>query len=225
MLVMALGVFRAEARRKTFVYNYDFDNKGVMYYLGTNLNTTAWSNPAPLGYVNVNRSSDARGTLRNDSICVLDLEPDECSTSSEINAWWLIDMTPAYQIQLTGYTLRDGSNTSDTMIRWFQLLGSNNGVNWTVLDQHGNDRSVSDRWGSNTWFIDRTDSYRFFKVLQTDRNAGGTFYLSLSGIEFYGTLYGACSSPVCLCLCQHALYSLAVPMLPCAQTQTMSARL
>lgn len=186
-----------ESRRTSFTYQHDFDTNGLMYYLGTDLNrTTTWINPETRGFVRTNRSSDLAGVPRNQSRCILDLLPQQCETNSDVNAWWLLDMSPVYLVQLTGYTLRDGSNASHTMIRYFVFQGSKDGRVWeTIGGSHSNDKSIKEPYGSSTWLVDRTPAFRYLRVTQTDRNAGGTYFLSLSGLELYGTLYGAVASP------------------------------
>lgn len=182
-----------ESRRKSFIYSSDFDHNGVLYYLGTNLNTSSWENPANRHLASTSWSSSPSGQTIANSICILDLSPSECETGGNlVQPWWVIDLTPAYRVQLTAYSLRDGSNSSDTMIRNFEFQGSNDAKTWTILDgHHVLDESIYQPLGTATWFPKRTAAYRYFRVLMLDRNAGGTFFLSLSGIELYGTLYGA----------------------------------
>lgn len=192
-----------ESRRRSFVYSgTDFDSNGLMYYLATGLNTTTWANPETRGYVATHRSSNFPGTSDNDSRCALSLYPVLCETNSDpLGAWWTLDMSE-YVVQLTGYSLRDGCNTTRTMLRYFVFYGSVDGRVYSVIgDSHQNDRGILTPFGSYTWIVPRTQAFRYFKVLQTDRNAGGTYFLSLSGIELYGTLYGACLSHCVVCVC------------------------
>ncbi len=75
-------------------------------------------------------------------------------------------------------------------LSWFTFQGSVDGLKWDTIGKHLNDDSIAEPFGSATWTIPRTKAYRYFQVQQLDRNDGGTFFLSLSGIELFGTLYG-----------------------------------
>jgi hypothetical protein len=181
----------SESRRKSFSHVQDFDDNGMLFYLGTHLNGSAWRNPSSLGFVTAFRSSDLPSQANATANCIFERLPSLCITGSFENSWWVIDMTPAYRVQLTGFSLRDGTNSSRTMIRNFVMQSSNDGIVWQdVSRRYRNDVSVKAPESSAFFAITRTNAFRYFRVLQTDRNAGGTFFLSLSGIEFFGTLYG-----------------------------------
>jgi hypothetical protein len=197
-----LGVCNTEGRRRHFYPSNEFDGKGVIGYLGTNLNASAtYVNPSVRGFVNASRSLEPPEEFDSgDATCVLDREPAQCITGSMRNAWWMLDFTAAYRVQVTAYTLRDGFNDSRQFIQWFSLEGSNNKLLWDSLDDRIMDTNITENFGSHTYRIARTAAYRYFRVTQTDRNAGGLFYLSLSGIELYGTLFGtrvACAVATC----------------------------
>jgi hypothetical protein len=198
----------SESRRKSFMHVADFDTNGVIYYLGTNLNGSSWVNPASLGLVTAWRSSDLPTQRNATALCILEHLPSLCMTGSFVNSWWVVDMTPLYRVQLSGFALRDGTNASRTMIRNFVLQASNDAMTWLdVSPRYRNDVTIRGPVGTGFWSITRTNAFRYFRVLQTDRNAGGTYFLSLSGIEFYGTLYGTAHS--CLGIV-HALFVLWV---------------
>ncbi len=80
----------AESRRKSFRHASDFDKEGILYYLGTNLNTSTWQNPADRGIVTVARSSSPTGLPTEQQTCILDLVPSDCQTGSDQSARWSI---------------------------------------------------------------------------------------------------------------------------------------
>ena len=47
----------------TFIYKSDFDENGILYYIGTDGLTTDYTNPAEGSRVIVERSSDGAGVL------------------------------------------------------------------------------------------------------------------------------------------------------------------
>jgi hypothetical protein len=81
-----------------------------------------------------------------------------------------------------------------TCLQDFALEASNNQVVWTLLREHRNDLSLEDVFSNFTWTLEDPPvqvAYRYFRITQLDRNSGGQFYLSLSGFEVFGTLFGA----------------------------------
>jgi len=92
------------------------------------------------------------------------------------------------------------------LLNW-HLEGSNDRVNWTVLDRRlyltGNpsedvnfeeeQNMLCQKGATSTWGID-TDIYReigfegfrYFRIIQVGKNSSGSDNLALSGIEFYG---------------------------------------
>lgn len=68
--------------------------------------------------------------------------------------------------------------------------GSNDGQNWTIIKRHVEDPALNAKGATNTWKLSgAVEPYRMFRILQWGINSNKHNYLSLSGIEFYGTLY------------------------------------
>jgi hypothetical protein len=109
----------------------------------------------------------------------------------------------------THYTLRHGGNyKADSLRNWdlqgissefskkilFTLpscVGSVDGKNWVVLRRHSGDTSLTDKWATHTWslHLEKPQSFRYFRILQTGRNSSNHNFLVLSGVELYGDLY------------------------------------
>lgn len=79
------------------------------------------------------------------------------------------------------------------MLQDFRLEASHDGIQWRWLRTHHIDKSINETFGNHTWTLDSdpiTVAYRYFRVIQTERNQGGLYYLSMSGFELFGTLFG-----------------------------------
>lgn len=74
---------------------------------------------------------------------------------------------------------------------------SKDGINWVTLKTHKDDTSLNEPGSTATWTLtppeDEKQGWRHIKIQQTGRNASGqTHYLSVSGMEIYGTVNGVC---------------------------------
>ncbi len=84
---------------------------------------------------------------------------------------------------------------------WLQV--SRDGVNWTTLKDHTDDVSLNEPGSVATWILEgpKEESsaeqhrlgWRHIRIQQNGKNASGqTHYLSLSGLELYGSVIGVC---------------------------------
>ena len=74
---------------------------------------------------------------------------------------------------------------------------SKDGVNWTTLRDHIDDHSLNEPGSTSTWKVDvpptERQGWRHIRIQQNGKNASGqTHYLSVSGLELYGTVHGVC---------------------------------
>lgn len=82
-------------------------------------------------------------------------------------------------------------------LRSWQFQVSKDGINWVTLKTHKDDTSLNEPGSTATWPLtppeDEKQGWRHIKIQQTGRNASGqTHYLSVSGMEIYGTVNGVC---------------------------------
>jgi len=63
------------------------------------------------------------------------------------------------------------------------------GIQWKTLKRHNNDKSLNGPYATHSWPVQTTESYRFFRILQTGHNSSNHNFLVISGFEFYGMLY------------------------------------
>lgn len=179
--VFCLGVFN---------FKKEFDRNGVIYTLGTNFNTTPFTNPASNNNCSiiVTRSSQGHGH----PLDLLDLRKGTLScTKDEESSWWRIDLGEDYTLFVTHYSLRHGRDNGLSVIRNWNLEGSRDGRNWKILRRHENDRTLKDPFPyfTGTWAVEgKIEAMRFFRIRQTGKNSSGRYALCLSGFEIYGVL-------------------------------------
>ncbi|KMS93883.1 hypothetical protein BVRB_026960, partial [Beta vulgaris subsp. vulgaris] len=177
-----------EHKGQEFVYESDFDTKGILYFFGTCGGTEAWRNPHDLGVVSVTSSSQQSDS--NPISAVVGRTAVRCVSQPSPNQWFVIDFLE-HSIIPTHYTLRHYSSWDTEALRFWNLEGSNDGHNWVTLRSHSNDRSLNTRGATHTWDIPNiTESYSHFRIYMTGLNSNEHWYLALSGFEIYGILDG-----------------------------------
>ncbi|EDW64541.1 E3 ubiquitin-protein ligase Ufd4 [Drosophila virilis] len=191
-----LKKLREQKQDISFTYNFDFDEEGLIYYIGSNGRTCEWVNPAQYGLVQVTSSEGKTlpyGKLED--ILSRDAVSLNCHTKDNKKAWFSIDLGVC--IVPTAYTLRHARGYGRSALRNWLLQASKDGINWTTLISHVDDKSLAEPGSTATWPIvctsDDTKGYRHIRIQQNGRNASGqTHYLSLSGLEIYGRVVGVC---------------------------------
>lgn len=114
----------------SFGYTSDFDQKGVIYYLGYKAGFNKWVNPArePSSGVTVTRSSgygDAENILEYFS------PGKSCAYS-----WWCVDLGEKYRLIPINYTLRQRCEDGSFLRNW-ELQGRvEESEEWVVVSKH-----------------------------------------------------------------------------------------
>ncbi|KAL0482796.1 hypothetical protein AKO1_014242 [Acrasis kona] len=165
---------------KSFEYSRDFDENGLIYWLGTDYGTSKrFRNPATTGKIEVTCSSMNSGTPEL-ATGRIDTEFNTTNTSKS----WLTFNLKTISIIPNRYSIKHGGTTAkpDYLRNW-DFLGSKDGVKWTLLRRHQEDSMFS-------WEIKNVDEdYSYFRILQTGRTSRGTDYLETRGFfEIYGKL-------------------------------------
>lgn len=191
-----LKKLREHRQGMVFKHHYDFDEEGLMYYVGSNGGTCDWVNPAQYGLVQVTSSEGKtlpygklEDILSRDSVSV------NCHTKDNKKAWFAIDL--GVYIIPNAYTLRHARGYGRSALRNWMLQGSKDGITWTTLVTHTDDKSLVEPGSTATWPIvcapDEMHGFRHIRIQQNGRNASGqTHYLSLSGFEIYGRVVSIC---------------------------------
>ncbi|KAJ8668132.1 hypothetical protein QAD02_009795 [Eretmocerus hayati] len=188
-----------EGNKLAFKYQHDFDENGVLYWIGTNAKTyPEWVNPGQYGLVVVT-SSDGRNLPYGHLEDILSRDPSamNCHTNDDKRAWFSIDL--GVWIIPTAYTLRHARGYGKSALRNWMFQASKDGISWTTLHTHMDDCSLNEPGSTATWTLDQTlindehQGWRHLRLQQTGKNASGqTHYLSVSGFEVYGEVTGVC---------------------------------
>ncbi|XP_015591532.2 E3 ubiquitin-protein ligase HECTD1 isoform X2 [Cephus cinctus] len=186
-----------EGNKLTFKYQHDFDENGIIYWIGTNAKTsTEWVNPGQYGLVVVT-SSEGRNLPYGHLEDILSRDPSalNCHTNDDKRAWFSIDL--GVWLIPSAYTLRHARGYGRSALRNWMFQASKDGVNWTTLYAHVDDGSLNEPGSTATWTLeppsDEVQGWRHLRLQQTGKNASGqTHYLSVSGFEVYGEVTGVC---------------------------------
>ncbi|XP_075151574.1 ubiquitin fusion-degradation 4-like isoform X2 [Haematobia irritans] len=191
-----LKKLREHKQGMVFKHHHDFDEEGLIFYIGSNGKTCEWVNPAQYNLVQVSSSEGKtlpygklEDILSRDSISV------NCHTKDNKKAWFAIDLG-VYLIP-NAYTLRHARGYGRSALRNWMLQASKDGINWATLVTHADDKSLVEPGSTATWPIvcapDENQGFRHIRIQQNGRNASGqTHYLSLSGFEIYGRVVSVC---------------------------------
>lgn len=181
----------------TLTYASNGDSNGLIYYLGTNGLTTAFTNPAGTGFLIL-----ASGSSTNTPAALTSRDTTLWASLGTPLQWMALDLGAGKSIDLHDYTLKARSDSNSAMLRNWELQGTNSisvwsvaGVessSWTVIDTQGNQLSMS---VANDFFYtgypSNKPSYRYLRLIQTGYNSepfpsNDRDYLVLGEIEFYG---------------------------------------
>lgn len=113
-----------------FRYHSDFDQNGILYYIGTNGNTESFDNPSLSGRVKMTSSSIEKG---QPSFITDYREPRECWTRDVPASWFQLDLGPTRKLVPKFYTLRHGGNYKADSLRNWDFQGSMDGKSWVNL--------------------------------------------------------------------------------------------
>ena len=179
-----------------FIFESDFDENGIMYYLGTSYiyGKNEWINPVTKRLEM--KSSEWEGGDIND--IVGRTFPDGCHSWTVSNSWFSIELSDELKINVMSYSLRHDDNDPNgnymsNFLRNWNFEGSNDGSKWITLMEHKNDESLNEKHLSHTWHInpdnsDVSESYKMFRIYTTGPDSDADFFLCCGGFEIYGHL-------------------------------------
>ncbi|GAB6021555.1 hypothetical protein CHUAL_004153 [Chamberlinius hualienensis] len=186
-----------EGQKISFRHQRDYDENGIIYWIGTNAKTAyEWVNPAQYGLIVVT-SSEGRNLPygRLEDILSRDSSALNCHTNDDKRAWFAVDL--GLWVIPEAYTLRHARGYGRSALRNWLFQMSKDGISWSTLYTHNDDCSLNEPGSTATWPIetpkDETQGWRHIRIQQNGKNASGqTHYLSLSGLEIYGVVTGVC---------------------------------
>ena len=171
-----------------FTFASNFDENGLLHYIGTEGRSSAYSNPHTRDHVVASRSSSSNGNAYD----FVGRDKNVSYTNIEANSWMKVDLGSTRTLVVDHYCLRHGGSGGNSVLRNWNLEGSNDDVNWSILRQHNNDTSMAQTaYSEGHWDVNSAASnspYRFFRIRMTGKNSSGNDYLMCSGIELYGQL-------------------------------------
>ena len=153
--------------QKEFVYQYDFDENGALFFLGSKGNSRLWNNPHCIGEVEAFGSSIGQGRIEE----IVGRKLTKTRTHNEAFSYFGVDLKNR-KLLPSAYTLKNRDSVSHILLNWM-FEGSNDKINWTCLDkrvyltgdpQHdaqfeSDRRELSKRGATSTWGIN-TDIYK-----------------------------------------------------------------
>ena len=173
---------------RTWEYESDFDQNGVLNWLGTNGRTTGYTNPCSSGKVIVTPSSVEGGSTPQGFI-------EHTSTGSKSyttnRAGSSVVVQLPVPVVVNRYTLRHGLNATNQILRSWNLEGSMDGTEWVVLRRHENDTSLNGALATASWDANPDGlAFSHFRIIMTGANFSANHYLMMSGLELYGRIGG-----------------------------------
>jgi hypothetical protein len=170
-----------------------FDERGVLFHLGTKGGTQPYANPhggdsgvvASMSSVASGSSNPKKLTEHRHGSAVWN------NTKSKPGQWVAVDLGASHRLVLDHDALRNDNDSRNYLCSWI-LEASNDADTWQPLREHKNDASLVGSMAVAAWALDGAAvggrSFRHFRVRQTGKNAAGDDALHCAGIELYGRL-------------------------------------
>ena len=216
--------------KKEFIYQRDFDDNGIIYYLGCE-NENKFTDPKLLKKIRIcstttNTSDTSSNILTSRSFQTKGWIGYSSRWSNNKCPWISVDFGPHRKIKLTYYTLiHSWPTTLDSLRSWTiegcnpDNLGNNsdekeskenngnnrdpfiytpnrlgysfneNNLEWIQIHERKDDESLNSGWATNSWNVNCNKAFRMIRIRSTGPDKSNTEYLSIGGIEFYGSLF------------------------------------
>lgn len=113
-----------------FSYNYDFDENGIFFYLGTLGKTNEYQNPHVNQQIKCFYSSLGKGH----SYQLVGRELVNLRTLNEPFSYFGVDLGEDRLLMPTAYTIKNRNSSSHVLLNW-TLEGTNDKVNFEILDR------------------------------------------------------------------------------------------
>ena len=111
-------------------------------------------------------------------------------TQNSENSWLCFDFKD-HRVFLTNYTIMSYKTDKENHPKKWSIEGSNDGQNWTVIDEEEECRFLNGASRVYTFSIpnENQQDFRFIRIIQTGENWAGHHHLLFDSIEFYGVLF------------------------------------
>jgi hypothetical protein len=172
-----------------------------LFYLGSLGKISSWRNPHEIGQIKVFASSIGKGKISD----FVGRELVNLRTMNEPLSYFGVDLGEDRFLIPTAYSIRNRNSSSHVMLCW-QLEGSNDKINFEVLDSrvfiHSDPKinsqiekeriALKSPGCTSTWGVDQSvkskfpHGFRYFVLKQISKNSSGSYNLAVSGFEIYG---------------------------------------
>jgi len=189
---------------RLFRFEHTMDQKGIVFHL------TKGNHRNQESGIRVSSSGCAIGEP-NDFI---NREKTRCWTTNAPNSWYCLDVGEDRRVLPSHYTLGYASSGNSCCPRNWILQASKqiitipekdtlpqNDPSWKTLAIHTNDNSLHADWAVNSWKLNTSEPFRYFRIVQTGSNtyssSGGggedswSKVLVVNRFELYGTVITA----------------------------------
>eukprot|EP00479_Gromia_sphaerica_P015425 TRINITY_DN978_c0_g1_i1.p1 TRINITY_DN978_c0_g1~~TRINITY_DN978_c0_g1_i1.p1 ORF type:complete len:280 (-),score=37.67 TRINITY_DN978_c0_g1_i1:65-904(-) len=187
--------FNAKPRKRRYIeleYSNDFDENGIIYWIGSEGGSKSWTNPQQGGSVRVTMSSTESGNAMN----ITSRQTTQTYTRNQPNQTIEIDLGDEVLLTPNYYTIRHGFTSANYYPRNWNLEGSDDGRHWDVIKAHSNETAINTPQAAASFEIDENEiecdglpQYSRFRVRNTGADHSGSNYLMVCGIELYGKLF------------------------------------
>lgn len=189
-LSAALDIIIPDILAHKLQFEYEFDENGLFYHIGTEGHTKPYQNPHNSGQV-VAALSNIGGFLSSHPHKFVGRHPDGFNfTNDQEGSWMGVDIGPKRRLIPNHYCLM--TDQCPRKLRTWELqamVGGENGE-WITLRKHENDDSLTEEPHSVAhWPLQLKDEtpFRYFRIVQTGPNSTNSFQLACGGIELYGS--------------------------------------
>lgn len=187
---------------RKFTYNSDFDENGVLYWLGTNEGKDEYSNPVDIGKLEIELSHPKLFSPEMKKSDVIDRKANQSTYwGGSTPQWFKIDLGSEHRLLAEHYTLRHGYQHANSFIQNWCLQGSNDEEDWVTLHE-GDNTPFTCGFDTKSFAVkDGVEHFRYFRVMQRGNysmgqgKTGGSAYICIAGFEIYGELFTGTSSP------------------------------
>eukprot|EP01084_Bolivina_argentea_P266609 452232_1 len=170
-----------------FNYSHDYDKNGICYSLGSRFGSNKWDNPSKLGLVSLSSTGWEEGSISD----FVGRQGVMSYAEHKEYSWIAIDFGSNIKIKVNCYTLRHSNAHKGFYLRNWNFEGSNDGKEWTIIKKHKNDKTFKKKGQAHTWTMNNCNKYyQHFRIIMTNTDSSGCWYMMGTGFEIYGYLTG-----------------------------------
>lgn len=183
--------YKPADRKSDNQYNFDGQHRfeGIIYNLSNR-------NPSDIisSHIIEVTSSSCIGSNKFEESNVFNFESDDYffNSKNQKNSWLCYDFKEK-KVKITNYSIRSssyGDKGSCHLCNWV-IEGSNDGVDFAVLDEHEDETCLDGESAENTFEVQKNSSndyFRYIRIRQTGQNSFNDCQLTFSIMEFFGSI-------------------------------------